>query len=140
MHWSAWKFLWNTLYLETGISMFKSHWRPSFIGTGKFKNNKASWNTLQIHSLLSLPCNSYFLHYVNTKCFDWTVQSNQTCWVFQKCLLLHKYLCIRGCFSCHVGCFTILFTSIFWCIYCFTGSSASSRVQKISDKRVYFSV
>lgn len=112
----------------------------SFFDTGKFKNIKASWNTLQTHCFLSLPHNFYFLNHVNMQCFDWTVQSKQTCWVFQKYLLLHKYLCVHGCFSCHVGSFMILFTSIFWCIYCFTGSSASSRVRKISHKGGYFSV
>lgn len=38
VYWVAWNFLWNTLYVQTDSSMFKSHWRPSFFfGTGKFK-------------------------------------------------------------------------------------------------------
>lgn len=101
----------------------KSHWRPSFLYFGKFKNNIVSWNLLHIHCFFSLSCNSCFLNHVSAQSFDWTVQPSQTCWVFQKYPLVHKYLCICGCFSCYIGCFMALFTSIFWCIYCFTGSS-----------------
>lgn len=131
-------YFWNTRYQETDGATFKSHSWSSFLCFGKFKNSELK--SIAYSLVFSLSYNSCFLNHVSAQCFDLTVQSNQTCWVFQKYHLLHKYLCICGCFSCYMGCFMVLFTSIFWSIYCFTGSSESNRVQKISDKRGYFTL
>lgn len=104
-------------------------------------------NTINLYVNIGQATISFFCHVIPISSIIWRCNAliglfnpMKTFWVFQKYLLLHKYLCIHGCFSCHVGCFMILFTSVFWCIYFFTGSSASNRVQKIFDKIGYFSV
>lgn len=117
----GWFFFW-ILCIRKQILPYSNHTEGHLFYTlGSLKT--ISWTPLHIHWVFSLLWNSSSLNHVSA-------QSNQTCWVFQKYLLLHKYLCICGCFSCYIGCFMVLFTSIFWCIYCFTGSSDSSRVQK----------
>lgn len=142
-YWVALNFPCNNQYLETGNTGLQSHWRQYFF----FFLCSGNLNTINLYVNIGQATISFFCHVIPISSIIWRCNAliglfnpMKTFWVFQKYLLLHKYLCIHGCFSCHVGCFMILFTSVFWCIYCFTGSSASNRVQKIFDKIGYFSV
>lgn len=76
-------YFWNTRYQETDTATFKSHWRCHLFHILESLKT-VSWNPLHIPCFFSLSCNSGFLSHVSAWSFDWTVQTNQTCWVFQK--------------------------------------------------------